>query len=45
LSPPGAYIFVVFALFAAMVAAWGFLRLPETLHPEYRMTLTRYARG
>jgi len=38
---PWRYIFVVFALFAAMVAAWGYLRLPETLHPEYRMTLTR----
>jgi len=38
---PWRYIFVVFALFAALVAAWGFLRLPETLHPEYRMTLTR----
>src|ERR1700732_4246212 len=37
---PWRYIFVVFALFAALVAAWGFLRLPETLHPEYRMTLT-----
>jgi DHA1 family bicyclomycin/chloramphenicol resistance-like MFS transporter len=40
LIAPWRYIFVVFALFAAMVAAWGFLRLPETLHPEYRMTLT-----
>jgi DHA1 family bicyclomycin/chloramphenicol resistance-like MFS transporter len=38
---PWRYIFVVFAVFAAMVAAWGFLRLPETLHSEYRMTLTR----
>jgi DHA1 family bicyclomycin/chloramphenicol resistance-like MFS transporter len=38
---PWRYIFVVFAVFAALVAAWGFLRLPETLHPEYRMTLTR----
>ena len=38
---PWRYIFVVFAAFAALVAAWGFLRLPETLHPEYRMTLTR----
>jgi len=38
---PWRYIFVVFAVFAAMVAAWGFLRLPETLHPEYRLTLTR----
>ncbi len=27
---------MVFAAFAALVAAWGFLRLPETLHPEYR---------
>jgi MFS transporter, DHA1 family, multidrug resistance protein len=40
LIAPWRYIFVVFALFAAMVAAWGYLRLPETLHPEYRMTLT-----
>src|SRR5258708_10506219 len=38
---PWRYIFVVFALFAALVAAWGFLRLPETLHPAYRLTLTR----
>jgi DHA1 family bicyclomycin/chloramphenicol resistance-like MFS transporter len=37
---PWRYIFVVFAGFAAVVAAWGFLRLPETLHPEYRMSLT-----
>jgi DHA1 family bicyclomycin/chloramphenicol resistance-like MFS transporter len=41
LIAPWRYIFVVFALFAAMVAVWGYLRLPETLHPEYRMTLTR----
>jgi DHA1 family bicyclomycin/chloramphenicol resistance-like MFS transporter len=41
LFAPWRYIFVVFAVFAAMVAAWGFVRLPETLHPEYRMTLTR----
>jgi MFS transporter, DHA1 family, multidrug resistance protein len=41
LLAPWRYIFVVFAAFAAMVAAWGFLRLPETLHPEYRLTLTR----
>ena len=41
LIAPWRYIFVVFAVFAAMVAVWGFLRLPETLHPEYRMTLTR----
>ncbi|MDP9009836.1 MAG: multidrug effflux MFS transporter [Pseudomonadota bacterium] len=41
LMAPWRYIFVVFAAFAAMVATWGFLRLPETLHPEYRLTLTR----
>jgi MFS transporter, DHA1 family, multidrug resistance protein len=41
LIAPWRYIFVVFAVFAALVASWGFLRLPETLHPEYRMTLTR----
>jgi DHA1 family bicyclomycin/chloramphenicol resistance-like MFS transporter len=38
---PWRYIFVVFAVFAGLVLAWGFLRLPETLHPEYRLTLTR----
>ncbi len=43
LVAPWRYIFVVFAVFAAMVAVWGFVRLPETLHPEYRMTLTRTA--
>src|SRR3984957_18947679 len=31
LLAPWRYIFVVFALFAAMVAVWGFLRLPGTL--------------
>jgi MFS transporter, DHA1 family, multidrug resistance protein len=41
LVAPWRYIFVVFALFAASVALWGFLRLPETLHPEYRLMLTR----
>jgi MFS transporter, DHA1 family, multidrug resistance protein len=41
LAAPWRYIFVVFAVFAAIVATWGYLRLPETLHPEYRMTLTR----
>jgi len=41
LIAPWRYIFVVFAVFATLVATWGFLRLPETLHPEYRLTLTR----
>jgi MFS transporter, DHA1 family, multidrug resistance protein len=36
---PWRFIFVVFAAFAAVVAIWGFFRLPETLHPEYRLTL------
>lgn len=40
LLAPWRYIFGVFAAFAAIVATWGFLRLPETLHPEYRLTLT-----
>jgi MFS transporter, DHA1 family, multidrug resistance protein len=41
LVAPWRYIFVVFAAFAALVATWGFVRLPETLHPEYRLSLTR----
>src|ERR1700674_3525589 len=41
LLAPWRYILVCFAAFAAIVASWGFLRLPETLHPEYRLTLTR----
>jgi DHA1 family bicyclomycin/chloramphenicol resistance-like MFS transporter len=41
LFAPWRYIFAAFAIFAAAVAAWGYLRLPETLHPEYRLTLTR----
>ena len=33
-------IFVIFGAFAALVFLWVLLRLPETLHPEYRLTLT-----
>jgi len=33
-------IFVVFGAFAAAIALWAYLRLPETLHPEFRLTLT-----
>jgi MFS transporter, DHA1 family, multidrug resistance protein len=40
-AAPWRYIFVVFAVFAAVIASWGFARLPETLHPEYRLTLAR----
>jgi DHA1 family bicyclomycin/chloramphenicol resistance-like MFS transporter len=39
LIAPWRFIFVMFAAFAGIVAIWGYLRLPETLHPEYRMTL------
>jgi DHA1 family bicyclomycin/chloramphenicol resistance-like MFS transporter len=41
LLAPWRTIFAVFAGFAAIVGVRGFLRLPETLHPEYRLTLTR----
>jgi MFS transporter, DHA1 family, multidrug resistance protein len=37
---PWRYIFIVCGVFAAFVCAWVLLRLPETLHPEYRLTLT-----
>jgi MFS transporter, DHA1 family, multidrug resistance protein len=38
---PWRYIFIVCGAFASIVWLWALLRLPETLHPEYRMTLTR----
>ena len=38
---PWRYIFILLGVFAAAVWLWAFLRLPETLHPEYRLTLTR----
>jgi MFS transporter, DHA1 family, multidrug resistance protein len=41
LIAPWRFIFVVFAIFAAGVGSWGYFRLPETLHPEYRLSLTR----
>jgi MFS transporter, DHA1 family, multidrug resistance protein len=37
---PWRYIFIVCGAFASLVWLWSMLRLPETLHPEYRMTLT-----
>ncbi len=37
---PWRYIFVSFGVFASIAWAWVWLRLRETLHPEYRMTLT-----
>ena len=40
LLAPWRALFHVFAAFAATVLLWVYFRLPETLHPEYRMTLT-----
>ena len=36
---PWRAIFVVLALYAALMLGWSMLRLPETLRPEYRRTL------
>jgi DHA1 family bicyclomycin/chloramphenicol resistance-like MFS transporter len=33
------YLFMLFGVFALTVWLWVWVRLPETLHPEYRMTL------
>jgi MFS transporter, DHA1 family, multidrug resistance protein len=41
LLAPWRSIFLIFGAFAAAVFVWVLLRLPETLHPEYRLTLTR----
>jgi DHA1 family bicyclomycin/chloramphenicol resistance-like MFS transporter len=38
---PWRYVFIVCGVFAAFVCAWVLVRLPETLHPEYRLTLNR----
>jgi DHA1 family bicyclomycin/chloramphenicol resistance-like MFS transporter len=40
LLAPWRTVFMVFALFAATIGGWALLRLPETLHPEFRLTLT-----
>jgi DHA1 family bicyclomycin/chloramphenicol resistance-like MFS transporter len=37
---PWRYLFVVFSVFGCIVWLWALLRLPETLHPKYRLTLT-----
>jgi DHA1 family bicyclomycin/chloramphenicol resistance-like MFS transporter len=37
---PWRHIFMLFGAFGALVGLWAALRLPETLHPEYRMTLS-----
>jgi DHA1 family bicyclomycin/chloramphenicol resistance-like MFS transporter len=41
LAAPWRYVFIFSGAFGALVATWAWARLPETLHPEYRMTLTR----
>jgi DHA1 family bicyclomycin/chloramphenicol resistance-like MFS transporter len=40
LAWPWRSIFIFSGVFGAAVGAWAWARLPETLHPEYRMTLT-----
>jgi DHA1 family bicyclomycin/chloramphenicol resistance-like MFS transporter len=37
---PWRFVFVLFAAFGGSVWLWAMLRLKETLHPEYRLTLT-----
>jgi DHA1 family bicyclomycin/chloramphenicol resistance-like MFS transporter len=39
LFAPWRAIFVVIALYAAIMLAWSWIRLPETLHPEFRRSL------
>jgi len=41
LLAPWRYIFILFAGFGSLVWIWTLLRLPETLHAEYRLILTR----
>ena len=38
---PWRFIFGLFVIFAGTISVWLAVRLPETLHPEYRITLTR----
>lgn len=40
LLAPWRALFHLFCAFAAAVLLWVYFRMPETLHPEYRMTLT-----
>jgi DHA1 family bicyclomycin/chloramphenicol resistance-like MFS transporter len=37
---PWRWLFGCIALAGALMLAWAALRLPETLHPEYRLTIT-----
>lgn len=36
---PWRAIFIVLAIYAVLMLGWAWLRLPETLHPEYRRSL------
>ncbi|HWW19455.1 MAG TPA: MFS transporter, partial [Steroidobacteraceae bacterium] len=38
---PWRSIFLLFGAYALIVFLWVLLRMPETLHPEYRLTLNR----
>ena len=38
-SRRGAAIFLVLAAYGLIMLAWSWIRLPETLHPEYRRSL------
>lgn len=40
LTGPWHYVFLFMAGLAAVIAAWAYFRLPETLHPEYRRPLS-----
>lgn len=37
---PWRSLFMLFSIYGAIVVTWVALRLPETLHPEYRLSLT-----
>jgi len=40
LAAPWRYLFVMFCGFGCVVWLWTYWRLPESLHPEYRLTLS-----
>jgi DHA1 family bicyclomycin/chloramphenicol resistance-like MFS transporter len=45
LFAPWRAIFIVLAIYAAIMVTWPWLRLPETLHPDYRRSLNWRAMG
>ncbi len=40
LTGPWQYIFVFMGTLALMISIWAFVRLPETMHPEFRRALS-----